>query len=111
MPKKHSKYNIQKYLCRSQRLSDLADTKASYLGMGFADYIKFLIAKDVEPISGGVYMATKEEEQAINDGMSDIEKGRYVDVDNEEDLNKVLGTDYLHKEVRTKDHRKLHKET
>jgi len=84
---------VQKLVTFSPRLYYNAEAKAKRLGVPFAEYLRYLIIKDVEEDIANLPMVDEETNRRIGESLKAYEEGRYTEVDptNEEQMNKLVG--------------------
>lgn len=78
----------KKHISIPTQLLELAEGKANRFGFNLAEYVRFLIAKDVEDYE--IPMVSEIEEKEIGKALDDIKKGKFVRVKNRKELEEYL---------------------
>lgn len=82
--------SISKHIVFPASLVELAEVKARRLGFNLSEYVRYLIAKAVEPELEAVYEVTEKENEDIGKSLEDYKKGRYTELRTKKDIKKFI---------------------
>ena len=82
---------VQKLVTFSPQLYYNAETKAKYLGVPFAEYLRHLIIKDVEEDIVDIPMVDDETNKRIGESLEAYKRGEYTELKTEKDIE-----DFVH---------------
>lgn len=81
---------VRKHIVFPSELVELAEFKADRLGFSLAEYIRFLLAKDVKKCIDEIPYVDIELEKSIGRGLRDYKKGDYEVLESEKDIKAFM---------------------
>jgi len=78
---------IQKLITFSPKLYELLEKKAQKIGVSFPEYIRGLAVNDIKKSIEYIPFITQEEEEGIRKSLQDIDKGRFVVLEKDKDID------------------------
>lgn len=82
---------IQKLITFSPQLYHLTNIKAEEIGLSFPDYLRHLLAIALEKETAYILLVNEETEKRIGKSLEALEKGKYIEIKDDQALSKALG--------------------
>lgn len=82
--------SVKKHIVLPYELYEMAQTKAKKFGFRLGEYVRYVIARDVEE---DIPMVDEETEKEIGIALKEYKEGKYVTIHNRDELRKFLGID------------------
>lgn len=76
-----------KQVSLSQQIVDYIDMRTKDMGIGFPEYIRYLVLKDKDEYKETIPYISEEEEKRIDEAMKEYKRGDYVTLRNKKEIH------------------------